>query len=204
MLNPCVLQVLWSIKRKSTERTTPGAGRPGSRWRSQSLFQEGCGRKNPHQEEKEKRKTKDTEKDKSGQKPEDRSALRYTWLSGGSNVRKVGLCFDIWGSVHFPALLFSVCAQTVILPLSRTQKWAAVLPRCTKSISVWIWFIEPDTAQQHHHQIIWIPVDSSFTFKTLFFRQAPSYCCTSVSLFFSLFFLWTYATFCIVFVSFCF
>lgn len=40
MLNSFVFAGLWSIKRKSTERTTPGAGRPGSRWRS-PLFQEG-------------------------------------------------------------------------------------------------------------------------------------------------------------------
>lgn len=33
---------LWSIKRKSIGRTTPGAGHPGSRWLS-PLFQEGFG-----------------------------------------------------------------------------------------------------------------------------------------------------------------
>lgn len=51
---------LWSIKRKSIGRTTPGAGHPGSRWQS-PLFQEGfrAEAQNPKQTGGGKKKIKD-------------------------------------------------------------------------------------------------------------------------------------------------
>ncbi|KAF3703039.1 hypothetical protein EXN66_Car018727 [Channa argus] len=51
---------LWSIKRKSTEQTTPDAGRPQSRW--SPLFQEGfrSGGKTMATKVKLKKKKKDT------------------------------------------------------------------------------------------------------------------------------------------------
>lgn len=60
---------LWSIKRKSIGRTTPGAGRLGSRWQS-PLFQEGFGVQVQNPEQTEGRKKIKDKRNKSEQGPE--------------------------------------------------------------------------------------------------------------------------------------
>lgn len=61
---------LWSIKRKSIGRTTPGAGHPGSRWQS-PLFQEGFRVEVQNPKQTGRKKTNQRQKrNKSEQRPE--------------------------------------------------------------------------------------------------------------------------------------